>query len=498
MGDEPKFSEKWDFRRKENNFDDSSSDDPDSNSTRNPIIPKPNLVLDSNQLENGSKIVTRKQPAKTRARRSKKDESKPEKAKQQRGRKPKPVCEEENKKKEETVMPTDDVGMFMKTLIDDLTASRESLMDWMKTELYGPNQNVASQPPVKKRAVDASKLDDISQEMNKPKEIAENSGYQVPELDCTTRPLDSYLKSCQDMSKSKGIAQNGGDYVQELECSAGPLDSYLRSSQELNKPKEIAQNGGDQVQELDCNAGPLNRFLKSGQDGLGRNYFQQQQEGQEGIVAQTEMENEKNETVMNQKSIVLAIKAPNLSERQKKTREANTIKNRSSMVERTESETHKDHNFAIPYVPKLSSLPSLQSFPVAPSLFPSSSQGIMSFASNNNFQLRQPSVVSQISDLSEFQTGFTGGQGFGNSMFNNNGYLSGFPPAFQPNPIAGSYNFPAQVNPATSLQQRGNNNMFGGLRVGGGAIRFSDGRFPESEVGNGINSLSDYRTSSGR
>lgn len=451
MGDEPKFSEKWDFRRKEHSFDDSSSDDPDSNSTRDPI--NPNLGLGSNQINNGTKTVTTEQPAKTRKRRSKKDESKPEKAKQVRRRKPKTVCEEENKKKEETVMPMDDVGMFMKTLIGDLTASRESLMDWMKTELCGSDQNVASRPPLKKRAVAAV--------------AAQRSGKKR-------------------MPKKK-----------ESEKQGKPDEN----GQEMNKPKEtnpeIAQNGGD----LFCNAGPLDRFLQNRQGGLGRNYFQQQQEGLEGIVAQTEMENEKSATVKNQKSIVLAIKAPKLSQQQKKTREANTNKNTSSMVERTRSETQKDHNFVIPIAPNRSSSPSLQSFPIGSSLnsfFPSSSQGITSLASNNNFQLRQPPVVSQIPDLSEFQTGFTGGQGFGNSMFHNNGYFSGFPAAFQPNLIAGGYNYPTQMSPATSSQQRDNNNMFGGLRVAGGAIRFSGGRVPESEVGNGINGLSNYRTSSGR
>lgn len=282
----------------------------------------------------------------------------------------------------------------------------------------------------------------------------------------------------------------------------------------MNTPKEkspeIAQNGGS----FDCNGGPLDRFLHSGQSGLGRNYFQQQQESQEALVAQTEMDNSKNETVKGQKSIVLAIQAPNLSKKLKKTSEANTNKNRSSIVEITGPEMQKDHNFGTPFAsqlsssslqsfpvhsslfPKLSSSSLLQSFPVPSSLFPSSSQGITPSASNTNFQMRQP--VAQTPDLSEFQTGVTGGQGFENSLLHNNGYFSGFPAAFQSNLMAGGYNFPAQLNSATSSQQRDDNNMFGGLMMAGGAIRFSGNRFPEAEVSNCNNGLSDYRTSPGR
>lgn len=439
MGDDQRFSEKWEFRRQENNFDDSSSDDPDSNSTQDHIIHNPNLVLDSHELDDETKTVTREQPVKTtRKRMSKKDESsKPEKAKQVRRRKPKAVCAEDTtKKKDETALETDDVGMFMKTLLDDLTASRESLMDWMKTELYGTDHNVASRPPPKKRAVSAV---------------------------ATKRPV-----------KKRTMKKKLEEEEKEIEKQRIP-DEICKE-----KSSEIAQNnGGDQVQELDYNAGPLDMFLKSSDHGgLKRNYFQQQEQiYQEGIVAQTE----KNATVTtNQKSVVLAIKAPKLSQKQKKMRE---VKNRASMVERTGSETQKNDTFAIPFAPNLSSSsPLLQSFPIGPSLsslFPSSSsQGITSFASDNsNFQLRQPPVSSQIPDFCELQTGFTGGQGFGNPLFhNNNSYFSGFPAAFQPNLISGGYNFPAQ---ATTSQQRDNNNMFGGLRMAGGAIRLS-----EPQVGN--------------
>ncbi|CAH2080172.1 unnamed protein product [Thlaspi arvense] len=352
---------------------------------------------------------------------------------QVRRRKPKAVCAEDPKKKEETVMETDDVGMFMKTLLDELTASRESLMDWMKAELHGPpDQNVVSRPPLKKRAVAAV----ASQRSVKKKGEEEIERQSKPD------------EICQEMNKPNG------------------------------KSSEIAKNGGDQVQQLHYNAGPLNMFLKSvqdGQGGLGRDYFQQQEQI------------EKNATVTKQKSVVLAIKAPKLlSQKQKKTREANTIKNRASMVERTGSETQKDDYFA----PQLSLSPSLQSFPVGSSsnsLFLPSGQGITTFPSDNNFQRRR-SPATQIPDLSEFQTGATGGQGFGNSLFHNNGYFSGFPAAFQPNLMASSYNFPAQVNPAASSQQRDDNNMFGGRRMAGGATRYSGGRFPESQLGDG------YRT----
>ncbi|ESQ46817.1 hypothetical protein EUTSA_v10027749mg [Eutrema salsugineum] len=457
----PRFREKWDFRRQENNFDDSSSDDPDSTSTQDPLIHNPNLVLDSNQIDSGAKTVTKpeqKQPVKTRKRMTrKKDESKPEKAKQVRRRKPKTVCAEDTKKKEETVLEKeDDIGMFMKTLLDDLTASRESLMDWMKTELHGSSdQNVMSRPPPKKRAV-ASVAAQRSVKKRGPKKKESEKQSKPEEL-------------CQAMNKP------------------------------IVESSEIAQNGGSQVQELDYNAGPLEMFLKSGQGSLDGNYYQQQEQVQRGIVAQTEMVNEKNATVTNPKSVVLAIQAPQLSQKQKKTRDANTIKNRSSM---TGSETQKKgDNFVTPSAQKLSPSPSLQSFPVGSSslnsFFPSSSQGTTSFASDNNFQLRQP-PVNPIHDLSDLQTGFTGGQGFGNSLLHNNGYFSGFPAAFQPNLIGSSYNFPTQVNPATSSQQRDNNNMFGGLRMAGEAISFSGGRFPESEVGDSNNGFSDHRTSSGR
>ncbi|KAL1188916.1 hypothetical protein V5N11_015912 [Cardamine amara subsp. amara] len=512
MGNEPRFNGKWDFRRKEPGFDDTSSDDPDSNSTRDPIIQNPNPVLDSDQIDRGTNTVTTAQPAKTRKRKSKKDETKPEKAKQVRRRKPKAVPAEENKNKEETVTGMDGVGMFMETLLNDLTASRVKLMDWMKNELCGSSdQNVASQPPLKKRAVAAQ------------------------------RSVKRRTKKKEEEEKSKPD-ENG---------------------QEMNKPnengQEMVQNGGD----LDCNPGALDRFLNSGQGDLSRNYFQQQVEGQQALVVQTEqtkMENLKNEAVKSQKSIVLAIQAPILSQRQKKIREAKSNKNRSSMVEINGSETQKDLNFMTPYAPQLSSSSSMQSLPQLPSsLFPSSSQENNYLASNTNFQLRQP--VAQIQDLTEYQTGVIEGQGFGNSLFHNNGYsngyFSGFPAAFQPNlyadsynfpaqvnpaassqqrdnsysfpeqvnPVASSqqrdnnsynfpaqvnpatslqqrdnnsYNFPAQVNPATSSQQRDNNNMVGDLRMASGAITFSGNRFPEADIGNGFNGLSNYRTSSGR
>ncbi|KAJ4902566.1 Uncharacterized protein Rs2_16517 [Raphanus sativus] len=448
MGDEPRFSEKWEFRRQENNFDDdSSSDDPDSYSTHEPNIHNTNPVLDSNQLDNGTKTVTTttEQPVKTRKRRSKKDESKPEKAKQVRRRKPKTVCAEENNKetvienkKEETVV--DEVGMFMKTLLDDLTATRESLMDWMNTELNGPlDQNVVSRPPPKKRAVASAK-----KRRTKKKGEEEENQRKHEEI-------------CQEMNKTK------------------------------EKSSEVVQNGGDQAQQLDYDVGPLDIILRSGHE-----------QGQQGIVAQTEIENA---TAMNEKkSVVLAIEAPKVRQRQKKTREANTIKNRS--------ETKKDDNFAIPYVPQLSSSPLLQSFPVGSSLFPSSSQGVACSASNN-YQPMQPPIVPQFSDLFEFQTGFTGGQGFGNALFHNNGYFSGFPAASQSNLMAqlnhttysqqrdNSNTFGGlQMNPTTYSQQRDNNNMFGELQMVGGAIHpYSGNRF---EVSNGNNSLSSYRTSSGR
>lgn len=429
MGDEPRFSEKWDFRRQENNFDDdSSSDDPDSYSTHEPIIHNTDPVLDSNHLDNGTKTVSTEQPVKTRKRRSKKDESKPEKAKQVRKRKPKTVCAEENTKKKETVMETDEVGMFMKTLLDDLTASRESLMNWMNTELNGSSdQHVVSRPPPKKRAVAAGPA---KKRRTKTKGQEEGSEKQ--------RKQDEI---CQRMNKPK------------------------------EKGSEVVQNGGDQAQQLDYDVGTLDMFLRSGHE-----------QGQQGIVAQTEIENA---TAMDEKkSVVLAIEAPKLRQRQKKTREANTIKNRS--------ETKKDDNFAIPYVPQLSSSPTLQSFPVGSSLFPSPSQGVTSLASNNSYQPMQPPVVPQFSDLYEFQTGFAGGQGYDKSSpFHNNGYFSGFPAASQPNLMA-------QVNHTTYSQQRDNNNMFGELQMVVGAIPYSGSRFHESEVGNGNNILSDYKTSSGR
>ncbi|CAN8272854.1 unnamed protein product [Cochlearia groenlandica] len=451
MGEyEAMFSDKWDFRRKDNNFDDSSSDDdPHSNLPHDLIaIHNPNLVLESNQIHDVGTttiLTSEQQPSKTRKKRIKKDdESKPEKPIQVRTRKPKPVSEQENKKKEEMDDDTDDVGLFMKTLLDDLTASRQSLMVWVKTELYGSDQTLVTQPPFKKRAV--------KKRMAKKKKVEEEK-QSKPEENCpemNNKPKD----------KSPEIAHNGG---------------------------------GDQVLELDCNAGPLDRFLKSGGSGLGRNYFhhhhQQQQQGQEVIVAQTEIENE---TVKNQKSIVLAIKAPNLSESQKKTREANTIKNR-------ESKTQKDDSFVIPFTPNLSSTQSLYSTPLGNSWFPSSSSTtsrqlvIPSLASkNNNFQLRQPpapSLVPQIHDISEFQTQ---GHVFGSSLFqNNNAYFSGFPGAFPSNLISSGYSFPTQVNHASTSQQRDNNiNMYnGGMRMAGGVMRFAE----ESNVGN--NSLSDFRNS---
>ncbi|CAN8238505.1 unnamed protein product [Cochlearia groenlandica] len=108
---------------------------------------------------------------------------------------------------------------------------------------------------------------------------------------------------------------------------------------------------------------------------------------------------------------------------QKKTREANTVKNR-------ESKTQKDDSFVIPFTPNLSSTQSLHSTPLGNSWFPSSSTTssqlvIPSLASkNNNFQLRQPPappLVPQIHDISEFQTQ---GHVFGSSLFqNNNAYL---------------------------------------------------------------------------
>ncbi|KAJ0260653.1 Stress response NST1-like protein [Hirschfeldia incana] len=465
MVDEPRFSEKWDFRRQENNYDDdSSSDDPDSNSTHEPIIHNTNPVLHSNQLDNGTETVTTtEQPVKTRKRRSKKDDSKPEKAKQVRRRKPKTVCAEENTKKEETVMETDEVGMFMKTLLDDLTASRESLMDWMNTELCGSaDQNVVSRPPPKKRAVAA-----VSVKKRRPKKKGEEEKE--------TEKQRKQGEICLEMNKTK------------------------------EKSSEVVQNGGDQAQELDYDVGPLDTILRSGHE-----------QGQQDITAQTEIENA---TEMNNKSVVLAIAAPKLRQRQKKTREGNTIKNIS--------ETKRDDNFAIPYVPQLSSSPLFQSFPVGSPLFTSSSQGVACLASNNNYQPMQPPVVPQFSELSEFQTGFTGGQGFGNSLFHNDGYFSGFPAASQPdlaqvnhttysqqrdnnnmfgglpmNPTTYSQQRDSnntfgglQMNPTTYSQQRDDNNMFGELQMAGGAIPYSGSRF---EVSNGNNSLSNYRTSSGR
>lgn len=454
MGNEPGFNGKWDFRRKEHGFDDSSSDDPDSKSTQDPIIQNPNFVLDSDQIDIGTRIVTSEQPAKTRKRKSKKNENKPEKAKQVRRRKPKAVPAEETKNKEETVTGMDGIGIFMETLLNDLTASRETLMDWMKNELCGsPDQNVASQPPPKKRAVAAQ------------------------------RSVKKKTKKKEEEEKRESKKQS----------------KPVENGQEMNKPnvngQEMVHSGGD--------AGSSDRFLNSGQGGLAGYYFQRQQEGQQALVAQseqTEMENMKNEAVKSQKSIVLAIKAPTLSERQRK---ANNKKNRSSMVERTGYETQNDINFVTPYAPKLSSSSSLQSLPQLPSslLFPSSGQEISSLASKTNFQLSQP--VAQMPDLSEYQTGVIEGQGFGNSQFPingySNGYFSGYPSAFQPNPYTDSYNFPAPVDPATSSQQRDNNNMFGDLRMPDGAITFSGNRFPEANIGNGGNNgLPDYRTSSGR
>ncbi|EOA18139.1 hypothetical protein CARUB_v10006602mg [Capsella rubella] len=517
MGDEPKFREKWDFRRKENDFEDSSSDDPDSNSTQDPIIHNPNVLLDSSQIDNGPKPVTRDEPVKTRKRRSKKDESKPEKAKQVRRRKPKIVSAEETKKKEGLGTGMDDVGIFMETLLDDLTASRERLMDWMKTELYGASvENVASRPPLKKGGVAAvgaqrpvkkrmtKKKKEEEEKMKKKEEEAKESEKQ-------SNPRESSHAMNTPDEKISEIDPSG----RNLERIARPLDRFVVGGQGMNTPKaktlEIAQKGG----HCDSNAGLLDRFLKGGQGGLGRNYFPQLQEDQGALVMQTEMENSKNETMKSQKSIVLAIQAPNLSKKQKKTSEANTNKNRSSTVERTEPETQKDHNFGTPFASQLSSSSSLQSFPVSSSLFPKlssqsllpsfpvpsslfpfSSQGISPLVSNANFELRQP--VVQTPDLSEFQTGVTGVQEFENSLFHNNGYFSGYPAAFQPNLLSGGYNFPQQLNSVTSSQQRDDNNMLEGLRMAGGAIRYSGNRVPETEVGDYTNGLSDYRTSSGR
>ncbi|XP_010436858.1 PREDICTED: stress response protein NST1-like [Camelina sativa] len=501
----------------------------DSNSTQDPIIHNPNVLLDSSQIDNGPKTVTREEPVKTRKRRSKKDESKPEKPKQVRRRKPKTVSAEENKKKEEmgTVsaeenkkkeeMGTgmDGVGMFMETLLDDLTASRERLMDWVKTELYGASdENVASRPPLKKRGVAAAVAAKrpVKKRMTKKKKEEEEKMKKKEEEERESEKQRKPSEHSQEMNtpeeKISEIAPNGRD----LDCIARPLDRFLEGGEGMYTPKEktpeIALNGG----ECGSNAGLLDRFLKGGPGGFGRNYFQQLQEDQEALVTQTEMENSKNETVKSQKSIVLAIQAPNLSKKQKKTSEANTNKNRSSMVERTGQETQTDHNFGTPFASQLSSSSSLQSFPVfsslfpklssqsllpsfpvSSSLFPFSSQGVTPLASNTNFELRQP--VAQTPDLSEFQTGV---QGFENSMFHNNGYFSGFPAAFQPHLLAGGYNFPQQLNSATSSQQREDNNMFGGLRMAGGAIRYSGNRVPEAEVGNCINGFSEYRTSSGR
>ncbi|XP_019091738.1 PREDICTED: uncharacterized protein DDB_G0290301 [Camelina sativa] len=537
MGDEPRFSEKWDFRRKENDFEDSSSDEPDSNSTQDPIIHNPNVLLDSSQIDNGPKTVTREEPVKARKRRSKKDESKPEKPKQVGRRKPKTVSAEENKKKEETgTVPAeenkkkeeigtgmDGVGMFMETLLDDLTASRERLMDWVKTELYGASdENIASRPPLKKRGVAAvaaqrpvkkrmtKKKKDEEEKMKKKEEEEKmkKKEEEEKENEKQRKPSERSQEMNTPEEKNSEIALNGRD----LYCIPRPLDGFLEGGQGMYTPTEktpeIAQNGGD----YGSNARLLDRFLKGGQGGLGRNYFQQLQEDEEALVTQTEMENSKNETVKSQKSIVLAIQAPNLSKKQKKTSEAKTNKNRSSVVERTGQETQTDHNFGTRFASQLSSSSSLQSFPVSSSLFPKlssqsllpsfpvpsslfpfSSQGITTLASNTNFELRHP--VAQAPDLSEFQTGV---QGFENSMFHNNGYFSGFPAAFQPHLLAGGYNFPQQLNSATSSQQRDDNNMFGGLRMAGGAIRYSGNRVPEAEVGNCINGFSEYRTSSGR
>ncbi|XP_010533672.1 PREDICTED: transcription initiation factor TFIID subunit 3 [Tarenaya hassleriana] len=508
MEDQSRFNEKWDFRRKEDSFDDSSSDNSDSNSSQEPV-PKKHKLVSQSQAEATPKSTTsgvsRKQPARSQEGRSKNEQNSPGKGKETNDARKKPVHGKgEGKQKEATGVPKagnlviDGVASFMDTLLDDLKASREGLLGWMKGEMSqsdekGKREENQPRKRTAKRSVRKKKM-----MMNLVPEGERDKNLHVEEEN----------KREEEQSKPEEKATEEKNVEVETDNLPG-------------KAQEQGNVG------FDCNIGPLERFFRSNEVGYGRNYFQQEKNNQSLELGDEQMKftkgrasvekaipkNLSSASTQSQMSVVLAIPAPT-SElgsskkylRTKKTVQANTTVNIPPVEQQPYrvlvpgTEMQKDLNMEIPIEPKHSSTPLLPAPAPAPALavpslspfFPSN-QGFASLT-NSNFQLRP---VSQMQDPSEIWTG----SGFAhhglrnlNGLYqNNNNYVPSFPPV----PFHLGFNFQTQLGPeASSLRD---NTFFGGLRMSGGAIRFSDSGFPGQFSGGGSgNNLSDYRPSSSR
>lgn len=149
MGDELKFQQRWEFRRKENDFE-SSSEDSRSSSIGEPVLKRHKLVSDLSSLDYEQTHNTSGLQQNCNSNPGVGDEIEFAKAKEKKiksGKKNnfadsevKRDCREEVSRKKGTTIvydpaAIDDVKNFSGSLLEDLKSTRENLFTWMREEM---------------------------------------------------------------------------------------------------------------------------------------------------------------------------------------------------------------------------------------------------------------------------------------------------------------------------------------------------------------------------
>ncbi|XP_044483982.1 uncharacterized protein LOC123209945 [Mangifera indica] len=145
MGDELKFPQRWDFRRKDESFD-SSNNNSKSNSISESVLKDYDYDETNNNTSKLQQNLDNDSGFEDQFRYDKIEEKKVKRSKK------KDCCEQVNRKKSKTsayvLGATSDVKSFTEALLEDLKATRENLFTWMREEI---NKMIADDTAPRKR-----------------------------------------------------------------------------------------------------------------------------------------------------------------------------------------------------------------------------------------------------------------------------------------------------------------------------------------------------------
>ncbi|GAV83872.1 hypothetical protein CFOL_v3_27317 [Cephalotus follicularis] len=466
--------------------------------------------------------------------------------------------EEGNRKKSKTSVydpaALDDVKNFVESLLEDLKCKRENMLTWLREEMVKlESDNTSPWPEARDGNTGEQKVQSQHQK------TFEHSIQEQPQhtlLQHRGNLKENILVQHQN-NFERNVCVEQNVQVQHQKDIETSVHVQNQSKLERNNYTHHTKNFNPGMRAQNCNGGPLERLVKSNKAADSSTYYQpvgaQVSDGQvTGAVTVTEKENgerlalstksnlqysssEQNAQESHQKSVVLGIRAQNCSGGTSE-RYAKGKKTANSKHRRQEPEGQVDYgqasksmpstakskggSFGSLFQPELTSNPSCQ---VASSMY-SKLPSVLTEPIITNHRLDNPSFNHIQPRIHGNDTSVNPGRAC--QMINASdhyGYLSGIQPEVKirsfaqvvsrnrssfeniPNSSSGSgfqfplhhgmdagFSIPSQVS-LENLPRENKNTL--GLRMNGGAIRFSGGSYNLSDhhVANNLHGNSNYR-----